>query len=441
MTVCEQKCRGQKTTLSVVDLAELSKTVPEKLSDFSTSTADMISGSGYTTVSEARSNTREFAASNKIDQIDLVHLAMNLNTKESKALADALLSAVKYNRTGSSVTDAYGISAYFPYRATGKVNNAVRQLESIGLDSDYTACVKKFASLEVTGQAAQGGQSSPFGSLFGNLAGGQPNVGSLTDIVGSLLGGSGSSSSSSGLSTIGSLLGGFDFFDRSLDGGSVVSAVEGSLLNDDALVWTEKNGRKVLTLSESDWEKVTNLQLNVFYDDGEGYVDLGLDNVFEFDGDGDLIGEYDGTWLAIDGNIVSYYFVDSLTEGDSFTVTGRVPCLLNGDRAELLLVFDNAHPNGYIAGARSVYADGETETVAKNATELTVGDEIQPICDRYSYDGKWEDAYRLGSPFTYTGSNEIINLYVNADRSSDNLVASYMLTDLYCMEHWTPEIR
>ena len=57
---------------------------------------------------------------------------------------------------------------------------------------------------------------------------------------------------------------------------------------------------------------VQDLQLNVFYDDGAGYLDLGLDNVYAFDGDGALLGEYDGTWLAIDGQPVAYYYVDSV---------------------------------------------------------------------------------------------------------------------------------
>ena len=33
----------------------------------------------------------------------------------------------------------------------------------------------------------------------------------------------------------------------------------------------------------SRWAMVHDLELNVFYDDGEGYIDLGLDNVYEFD--------------------------------------------------------------------------------------------------------------------------------------------------------------
>ncbi|MDQ0151428.1 hypothetical protein J2S20_000102 [Moryella indoligenes] len=33
------------------------------------------------------------------------------------------------------------------------------------------------------------------------------------------------------------------------------------------------------------------LDLNPFYDDGTGYVDMGLDNLYEFSGEGELIAE------------------------------------------------------------------------------------------------------------------------------------------------------
>ena len=77
VNTCAQRVPGQKATLSVIDLGELAATVGDKLSAFSDATAAQISGSGYAAVSEARANTREFGSSNKIDQIDLVHLALN----------------------------------------------------------------------------------------------------------------------------------------------------------------------------------------------------------------------------------------------------------------------------------------------------------------------------------------------------------------------------
>ena len=119
---CAQKCPGQLTTLSVVDLAELETTLPGVLADFSKSTAKLIQNQQYQSVSNARSGAREFAQSSRIDQVDLVHLARNLGTKEGQTLADTLLGAVKYNRTSSNMTNAYGLSIYFPYRKVSMVD-------------------------------------------------------------------------------------------------------------------------------------------------------------------------------------------------------------------------------------------------------------------------------------------------------------------------------
>ena len=43
--------------------------------------------------------------------------------------------------------------------------------------------------------------------------------------------------------------------------------------------------------------------MTVYLDDGEGYIDLGNDNVYEFDDDGDLKVDFDYTWISIDGVI------------------------------------------------------------------------------------------------------------------------------------------
>ena len=443
VSVCEQKCPGQKATLSLIDLAELAATVGGKLSDFSAATAKQISGSGYATVSKARGDTKEFGGSNKLDQIDLVHLALNLDTAESKALADTLLSAVKYNRTSSSVSNAYGISAYFPYRSTGKVSSAVQQLDAIGFDSEYTNCVKKFATLEVTGQAAGGGSASPFGSLFGSLTGmtgSSSSAGGVADLVGSLLGGG---STSSGLDLT-SLLGGAGIFDRSIPESELIDMVENNRIDDNALVWTnDADGTPVLKLSEDQWTQVADLQLNVFLDDGSGYIDLGLDNIFYWTNDGDLTGYYDNMWVALNRQPVAYYFTDVREENGATVANGRIPVLLNGDRAELLVRFTysdlgDSLTGGSIVGARFIYADGETNTVAKSFTELQSGDVIQPICDRYGYDGNYEDTYMLGGEIVYDGSVTVSDVTLNP--ADGTPVASYVLTDRYAMEHWTPAI-
>ena len=443
VSVCAQKCPGQKATLSVIDLAELSATAGNALADFSSSTADLISGSGYKEISQARSDTKEFASSNKIDQIDLVHLALNIGTTESKNLAETLLSAVKYNKVSSSITNAYGLSAYFPYRSANKVNSAVKQLDAIGFDDEYTDCVKKFASLEVTGQAVQGGSAGSLSSLFGSLTGtgsGSSSALNPADIIGSLLGGAVGGSSGSGSSSAGidltSLLGGLDIFDRSLEQDELISLVENNTIDNDALVWTKEGDLKVLKLTEKQWSLVSNLLLNVFLDDGKGYIDLGLDNIFSWTEDGDLVGAYDNMWIALNSQPVAYYFVDETDTDDGSVITGRIPILLNGDRAELIVVFEDDKPS--IAGVRFIYADGETDTVAKADAELQEGDVIQPICDRYTYDGKYEDTYKLGDEIVVDGKLKVSDVELNP--ADGKPVATYMLTDIFNVEHWTPKI-
>ncbi|MCR4609355.1 MAG: peptidase C11, partial [Eubacterium sp.] len=79
---CKQKCRGQATTLSLIDLAEFANTVPSKIGTFSKSVSGLITNKEYKQVSDARNVTREFAQSSRIDQVDLVNLAQNMKTSE-----------------------------------------------------------------------------------------------------------------------------------------------------------------------------------------------------------------------------------------------------------------------------------------------------------------------------------------------------------------------
>ena len=434
VAVCGQKCPGQKATLSVIDLAELSQTAGDALTAFSDSTAELIAGSGYQTVSTARAGTKEFATSSKLDQIDLVHLALNRDTKESRSLAETLLSAVKYNKVGSGITNAYGISAYFPYRATNKLNSAVKQLDDIGFDDSYTDCLKKFATLEVTGQATSTSSGSPFGSLFGSLTGGSAPSGGvdISGVLGTLLGGG---STSSGLN-LGSLLGGSGLFDRSIPEETLIDVATENALSDEVLVWTEKEDVKVLSLSEENWKKITSVLLNVFLDDGKGYIDLGLDNILYWTEDGDLAGVYDNMWIALNNQPVAYYFMDETAEDGASVITGRIPVLLNGDRAELIVTFTDNAPA--VTGARFIYADGETDTVAKAMETLEEGDVIQPICDRYTYEGEYDDTYMLGDEIVFNGELTVSDVTLNP--ADGTPVASYMITDVFCVEHWMPKI-
>ena len=436
---CAKKCRGQKTTLSIIDLAEFSNTIPESLNSFAQSISSKLTNKEYKEVSDARYTTREFAVSSKIDQVDLAHLALNMDTNEGKKLSDAIQNAVKYNRTSSNMNNAYGVSIYFPYRKTSSVDSACNTYNKIGMDSEYSQCIKQFASLETAGQISAGGTSSPVPSLLdmlGSAAGG--SSGGNADMIGQLLG---------------SFLGGMS--DRSiagLDSSNTAYMSDSALSTDETadyismnyfdptnLVWEQNSsGDYIMTLPENQWELVHTLDKNLFYDDGTGFVDMGLDNVFTFDDEGNLIADTDDTWVAIEGQPVAYYHTDTTEFGDDrYSISGYVPAYLNDVRVNLIVVFDSDNPNGYIAGATTDYKNDETDTVAKSMIELEVGDTLDFVCDYYDYNGTYSDSYFLGEQMTVTENMEISNVSVG----DGNLKISYCFTDIYNQTYWTESIN
>ncbi|MGN0641038.1 MAG: clostripain-related cysteine peptidase [Oscillospiraceae bacterium] len=426
---CGRKCSGQKTTLSIIDLAEFSHTVPENLAAFSKSVTAKISQNDYKEVSDARYNTREFAVSSKIDQVDLVNLADNMNTAEGKSLSAALKNAVKYNRTSSNMTNAYGVSIYFPYKRTSYVDKACDTYEDIGMNSEYAECIRKFASLETSGQIAAGGSSSPITSIFGGSSSGSSGS---SDIIGQLISGF----LGGGRSVIDGLDENNTAFMKDIDTSDASEYLASNYFDASNLVWEQKNGKYVMTLPETQWELVHGLDRNMFYDDGEGWVDLGMDNTFSFDDDGNLVADDERNWVAINGQPVAYYHTDSIKNADgSYTDMGYVPAMLNGSRVNLILVFEGK--SGYIAGATADYKNGETETVAKSLTELQIGDKLDFICDFYSYDKVYQDSYYLGEQMTVTEDMKVTNV----DVGSGKVRITYCFTDIYNQEYWSPAIE
>ena len=203
------------------------------------------------------------------------------------------------------------------------------------------------------------------------------------------------------------------------------------------LGWVEEDGKEKIKLSEEQWGMVTDLELNTFFDTGNGYADMGLDNVYDFDEAGNLIADEGKVWISINNQPVAYYHMDTLDDGTNYTITGRVPCLLNGELTNLLLVFDSENENGYVAGAIADYSkDDEIEVVAKSTVELVEGDVIQPVCDVYKYDGTYEDTYLLGNPYEITNSAADLTISDTILGEGKTLV-TYRFTDMYGANYWT----
>ena len=457
---CASQCPGQDTTLSLTDLAEFDYTVPPLLNSWADETADMIK-TDYRTVAQARGSAKEFAADSRIDQADLTSICYNLNTTESKNLANAIRSAVKYNKTSSTVRNAYGLSIYFPYRSMSSVKRAVNTYNKIGMDSSYSRCVQAYATYASSGQASSygNGYSSGLGSLLSGLSGYGSGSGYSTGSSNSGYGGSSYSSSYDTSDLIYALLGQMmsgrslgnmsgmteedasfiaDTFNAgTLDARSVADYVSANTFDASLLEWSVgEDGIPELILPQDQWDLISELKLSVFRNDGEGFIDLGLD-LYEgfFKENGALSGEYDGGWLHINGQEVAYYQMYTIVADDGTRVTlGRVPCLYNGQRANLLIETVNDEPA--VVGVCYNYEDDpEILTYAKSVTEYNSTDTVTFIADYYTYDNIYENTYRISDEFTVGEGLEASYMLV-AD--AEEISPCYRFTDFYGQEYWTP---
>ena len=431
---CKQKCRGQATTLSLIDLAEFANTVPSKIGTFSKSVSGLITNKEYKQVSDARNVTREFAQSSRIDQVDLVNLAQNMKTSEGEELAKALKGAVKYNRTSLNMTDAYGVSIYFPYQRTSYVDKACQNYSAIGMNDEYSKCIRQFASLETSGQIQAGGSSNAGSSLFDLLGGGSGGGSdSISNLLGAFFGGRSHVIDDLDESNT-------DFMDET-DVDEAAEYISNNYFDPTKLVWEDENGTPKIALESDQLALIHSIDQNLFYDDGTGYLDLGLDNIYSYDDDGKIVADVDRTWISINGQPVAYYHLDTVENGDDYTITGRVPAIINGTRVNLILVFDNENPKGYIAGYQVDYREGETDAVAKIETDLlneTDGSKVKVtfICDYYSYDMEYQDSYVIG----YAELDGVTDVISNTDVGEGKVKIAYLFTDIYNQKYWTPTL-
>ena len=471
VTASQRAQANAQVTLSVVDLAKMSGTVPQALRNFSAATTNLIKGNNYKQVADARANARQFARQSRINQVDMIDLCERIGTAESKTLAAALKGCVAYNK--STMTRAYGVSVYFPYETLNGVKNAINTYNNLGIDSEYTKCIQSFASVGQGGQFASSASQQGYGSyssggdLLSTLLGGFMDSSSYggsgssygssgsspygsSSPLGSLLGdyttsaGSGSYSAGNSVdaSTIYDLLNAFsgrsmpaalDWVDTDLVASKALDISE-NRLDPARITITNKNGVPTLVLTDAEWALIETAAVNVFVDDGKGFIDLGYDNYLEYDQDNDLILGFDGTWLCVDGHPAAFYMTEAGEDG----TYGRIPAKITRNGEEMLMnimVFIDQDGDAVVLGADPLYA-GETETLGKGSIPLEKGDKIQLLCDYYTYDNAYEGSYTLGKAFT-AGSSLTVE-YLVLDNTE--LTVSYRLTDVYGNVYWTPAV-
>ena len=422
-------------TESMIDLGELAYGIKAPLTKFSKATLDELNSNNYQEIAIARSNTKEFSKSSNLDQVDLVDLANKINVSGSGELIDAVKSAVKYNKTYNT-NNSYGLSVYFPYSSLSKVNSMVKIYDNINMDEDFAGVVKSFATYASSGQIVSHNSSSTGTSLFDLLLGDSyySNDDYYDDNDYYDMFDNSYNNSYGGYSYEDSF--GYGYNDWMQP--SVVDIMSSffrnnNVINTKSLNIKKKHGNRVVSLSDDEWNLIDSITLNTFVDDGEGYIDLGRDNTFEWDEDGNLIVDSDGSWLTINDNFVSYEYVSSIYyDDDTYKLEGYIPAYLNDDRVNIIVNYTNEKPYGEILGAKLLYENSDTQQ--KGLIQIKDGDEITFLCNYYTYDGEFVDEFMLGDPLIVKGPLELNNIYLDND-----YVYAYCLKDIYGNNLWTPK--
>lgn len=395
--VCGEENPDDGCTLSMIDLAEMDH-VYDALCAFSSNAKEELDRDNFRVVSRSVSNTRAFG-DDSYDTIDLMHFAQNCDIEGSEELIAAVDKAVVYSGNSENVRNSNGMTVYLPYNDVYSFDEMLDIYSDIGLEGEYTEFIRAFANIVAGGQSYHG-SNTPIEALNGEY---EPD--SLPDF---------------------SEWYDFSWFDEDYVSGYGEDYEENSYSGEDLIV-EERGDYFALALSDEDWEIINDIQMQLFYDDGEGYIDLGTDNYFDTDDDGALMVDYDGLWFTLMDYIVPLYI--SVTDD---CVEGYIPCELNGEYVNLVVRWDE-EGLGRIEGAIRFYDNG---MCMKGLLPVEDGDEIQLLCDYYTYDGEYDDEYYLGDSFTYDSS-----AVVDYDSSGEgDYLLYYCLTDIYNNTYYTEPV-
>lgn len=385
------------STLGMFDLQQVTQKLLPALSQFSDDAVQQLSAGEYRRISQSRSNTRAVHQS-ELDHIDLLDYAQHSQSETADQLEQAVSDCVVYYRETENGSGDNGLSILFPYYDLSALDMLEEMYQTLGYDDAYPAFLEQFANVMAGGQISVSG----FSNTQNHAAASEYS--------------------------------GFQWFDA--DAGYDESYYETYSADLSLLETTEVDGRCVLELSEEDWEIVNDAAMQMFAVYDGFYVDMGLDDYCEFDDYGNLIVEYDQTWVALDGQVVPFFHESYTSDGDSFFTCGSVPCVYNGIDAEIVLVWDTEHPSGYAAGVRPVYTDS---VAAKGLYDICDGDTFQVYYDIYDEDLNYVETMTLDDEiFTVQDSLEVG--YADAAEQLGDTFIYYVLEDIYNNTYYTDSI-
>lgn len=374
-------------TLSALDLTQLPALMSAMGAFFEGARTQMVADD-FAEFSQARAEVAAGRSDDtQCDLVDLEYLTSYLNNVAgADELTQAINNCVICEDSNLNAPSSNGLNVYFPYNDITQYPAMANLYADLGFERSYFDFLSSFVTLMSTGQTAEGTATS---------ATNEPTVDWSS----------------------------YSWFDLGLAEESSTYITEHSY-SPDSLTLVEKDGVWVLELSPEDWSLVTTIEQKVLYDDGGGYIDLGVDNMAEFNSAGDLLVTFDNTWVSLDGSPVCFYFATENFDTENWYTYGYAPALVNDELCDVVIRWDAAHETGFVAG----YEKEATSLLAsRGPVQFKEGDTIQYLCDYYTYDGEFDDTYLWGDPITYSKPQTVSY----EDVGLGDCIVTYRLTDIY----------
>ena len=342
----------------------------------------------YSQVSKALQKTKSFA-DGEIDTIDIKDLAQNLENNYSDKLIKVLEDTVVYNKTTSLVEKSNGLSIYFPNENLEYYENMIDTYNSIGFNNEYIDIMNEYVNIIAGGYR----DTYRINNHTYNKEENYENYSWYNN----------------------------DFIEEYED------YYTSTDIDIKELEVQEKNEGYVLHLTDEEWKNIKEIGYSIWYDDGEGYIDLGINSNYEFDDENDLIINFDGTWVAINENIVNYQVVEHNERYEK----GKVHALLNDEEVNIIIYWNKKNNKAQILGAEPIDKYGENALYGKGYIKIKENDKIEFIVDYYDYEGNYDDEYILGEPlivgkeelkvtYEYIGDGECLIYYILEDIYNNN---------------------
>lgn len=388
---------GGDITLSVVDLAGIAR-VYEGLSEFlANAQMDIQSDSDrFKQLSKAISKARTYC-DGEIDQIDMLDMVQRTEFSGKQELINAISSCVKYHNN-SDLTGSNGLAMYFPYSQKDTYGSSRNMLNTIRFSTPIQYYNYFLSIMSSSHNRSSNSVVSSSQTDYSQEAWYEEPVD-------------------------------FDYGEES-----------------DDLYLDETPDGFVLKQDDDFWDKINDIELQVMIsDDGEGYYDLGSDNAEIWTDDGDLLLDFDYTWVSINGHIVPFYANPTETKpSGSIVYSGKVYAMLNGkDKIALELKWepqDGTLDNlkAWVEGYRVV--NTESTTYGKGLKTLNPGDKLTFLIDYYPEDED-EDVITEEMDFTISVTSQSALKVDYTDLSNCTVVCWYHFTDIYGSDLYTEAIE